>query len=158
MIGISVPGTEGPDGTVLPPGYAEFEKSSSPWMSVCCSFPFLSWFIPSLNATFVAHRCKCSNHCLNKVVQHPLRLKLQLFKTARRGWGVRTLHDMPRGGFICVYVGHMLNEAKANEVRLRGGKRDWWWEACSLGRPYLLLFRVMTTKRTVKSSTICIGL
>lgn len=54
--------------------------------------------------------------CLNRVVQHPLRLKLQLFKTARRGWGVRTLHDIPRGGFICVYVGKMLNETIANEV------------------------------------------
>ncbi|ROT61434.1 putative histone-lysine N-methyltransferase eggless [Penaeus vannamei] len=60
-------------------------------------------------------RCKCSNMCLNRVVQHPLRLKLQLFKTARRGWGVRTLHDIPRGGFICVYVGKMLNETIANE-------------------------------------------
>lgn len=51
-------------------------------------------------------------------MQHPLRLKLQLFKTAQRGWGVRTLHDIPRGGFICVYVGRMLNETIANEVGL----------------------------------------
>ncbi|KAK7076102.1 hypothetical protein SK128_017129 [Halocaridina rubra] len=61
-------------------------------------------------------RCKCAvNRCSNRVVQHPLRLKLQLFKTARRGWGVRTLCDIPRGGFICVYVGKMLSEAVANE-------------------------------------------
>lgn len=73
-------------------------------------------------------KCKCSNHCLNKVVQHPLRLKLQLFKTARRGWGVRTLHDMPRGGFVCVYVGHMLNEAKANEEGKIVGGDDYYAE------------------------------
>ncbi|XP_064090855.1 LOW QUALITY PROTEIN: histone-lysine N-methyltransferase SETDB1-like [Macrobrachium nipponense] len=61
-------------------------------------------------------RCHCAvNRCLNRVVQHPLRLKLQLFKTARRGWGVRTLCDVPRGGFICVYVGKMLSETVANE-------------------------------------------
>ncbi|XP_068205106.1 histone-lysine N-methyltransferase eggless-like isoform X2 [Palaemon carinicauda] len=61
-------------------------------------------------------RCRCAvNRCLNRVVQHPLRLKLQLFKTARRGWGVRTLCDVPRGGFICVYVGKMLSETVANE-------------------------------------------
>lgn len=61
-------------------------------------------------------RCNCAiNRCSNRVVQHPLRLKLQLFKTARRGWGVRTLCDIPRGGFICVYVGKMLSEAVANE-------------------------------------------
>ncbi|XP_045118672.1 histone-lysine N-methyltransferase eggless-like isoform X3 [Portunus trituberculatus] len=73
-------------------------------------------------------KCKCSNHCLNKVVQHPLRLKLQLFKTARRGWGVRTLHDVPRGGFICVYVGRMLNEAIANEEGKIMGGDDYYAE------------------------------
>ncbi|CAL4102200.1 unnamed protein product, partial [Meganyctiphanes norvegica] len=59
--------------------------------------------------------CKCSTQCLNRVVQFPLRVKLQLFKTAQRGWGVRTLHDIPRGGFICIYVGKMLDEKSANE-------------------------------------------
>lgn len=61
-------------------------------------------------------RCTCAlNRCSNRVVQHPLRLKLQLFKTARRGWGVRSLCDIPRGAFICVYVGKMLSESIANE-------------------------------------------
>ncbi|XP_068203468.1 histone-lysine N-methyltransferase eggless-like isoform X1 [Palaemon carinicauda] len=61
-------------------------------------------------------RCNCAqNRCSNRVVQHPLKLKLQLFKTARRGWGVRTLCDIPRGAFICVYVGKMLSESIANE-------------------------------------------
>ncbi|KAK4320792.1 hypothetical protein Pmani_008367 [Petrolisthes manimaculis] len=73
-------------------------------------------------------RCKCSNHCLNRVVQHPLRLKLQLFKTAQRGWGVRTLHDIPRGGFICVYVGKMLNETIANEEGKTIGGDDYYAE------------------------------
>ncbi|XP_018016350.2 LOW QUALITY PROTEIN: histone-lysine N-methyltransferase SETDB1-like [Hyalella azteca] len=39
-------------------------------------------------------RCACKHTCQNRVVQNPLRIKLQLFKTARRGWGVRTLHEM----------------------------------------------------------------
>ncbi|XP_045620247.1 histone-lysine N-methyltransferase eggless isoform X1 [Procambarus clarkii] len=73
-------------------------------------------------------RCKCSNHCLNRVVQHPLRLKLQLFKTARRGWGVRTLHDIPKGGFLCVYVGRMLNETIANEEGKIMGGDDYYAE------------------------------
>lgn len=59
--------------------------------------------------------CRCSAQCLNRVVQFPLRAKLQLFKTAQRGWGVRTLHDIPKGGFICIYVGKMLDEKSANE-------------------------------------------
>ncbi|GAB0089872.1 Histone-lysine N-methyltransferase eggless [Sergentomyia squamirostris] len=60
-------------------------------------------------------RCKCRKNCLNRVVQHPLSLKLQVFKTANRGWGLRCLNDVPKGQFICIYAGHLLTEQKANE-------------------------------------------
>lgn len=55
--------------------------------------------------------CKCSvKTCLNRVVQHPLRLKLQVFKTGPRGWGIRCLNDIPHGAFICIYAGRLLTE------------------------------------------------
>lgn len=60
-------------------------------------------------------RCRCSKSCLNRVVQHKIQLKLQVYKTANRGWGIRCLNDVPKGGFICVYAGHLLTEQKANE-------------------------------------------
>ncbi|XP_015115678.1 histone-lysine N-methyltransferase eggless [Diachasma alloeum] len=64
-------------------------------------------------------KCKCSvKTCLNRVVQHPLTLKLQVFKTQRRGWGIRCLNDIPVGSFICIYAGRLLTEQGANE----GGK------------------------------------
>ncbi|KAF7994845.1 hypothetical protein HCN44_004317 [Aphidius gifuensis] len=63
--------------------------------------------------------CKCSvNTCLNRVVQHPLKLKLQVFRTLTRGWGIRCLNDVPIGSFICIYAGRLLTEQGANE----GGK------------------------------------
>ncbi|XP_071636747.1 histone-lysine N-methyltransferase eggless isoform X1 [Temnothorax longispinosus] len=63
--------------------------------------------------------CKCSvKTCLNRVVQHPLKLKLQVFKTGPRGWGIRCLNDIPHGAFICIYAGRLLTEQGANE----GGK------------------------------------
>ncbi|KAL2725053.1 histone-lysine N-methyltransferase eggless-like [Vespula squamosa] len=63
--------------------------------------------------------CKCAvKTCLNRVVQHPLKLKLQVFKTAPRGWGIRCLTDIPLGSFICIYAGRLLTEQGANE----GGK------------------------------------
>jgi len=64
--------------------------------------------------------CKCSRSCLNRVVQNPLSLKLQLFMTDKKGWGVRCLNDIPKGSFICIYVGHLYTEKDANE----GGKID----------------------------------
>lgn len=60
-------------------------------------------------------RCKCAATCLNRVVQHPLQLKLQLFKTANRGWGIRCLNDIPQGAFICIYAGSLLTDKMANE-------------------------------------------
>ena len=52
---------------------------------------------------------------MNRVVQHPLRMKLQVFKTEKRGWGIRTLHDIPQGSFICVYVGNLFESEEANK-------------------------------------------
>jgi len=60
-------------------------------------------------------RCQCSKTCLNKVVQHPMRCRLQVFKTEKRGWGIRTLHDIPQGSFICVYVGNLYTSEEANK-------------------------------------------
>jgi len=32
------------------------------------------------------------------------------------GWGLRTLNDIPAGGFLCIYAGQLLNDEGANEV------------------------------------------
>lgn len=31
-------------------------------------------------------RCKCSKRCLNRVVQHPIQVKMQLYRTKQKGW------------------------------------------------------------------------
>ena len=40
-----------------------------------------------------------------------------IFFCSPRGWGLRSLDDIPAGGFICVYAGQLLTEQGANEVR-----------------------------------------
>eukprot|EP00092_Neocalanus_flemingeri_P039054 GFUD01042514.1.p1 GENE.GFUD01042514.1~~GFUD01042514.1.p1 ORF type:complete len:1002 (-),score=358.73 GFUD01042514.1:84-3089(-) len=59
--------------------------------------------------------CNCAKTCLNRVAQNPLRLKLQVFKTAKRGWGIRTLNDIPGGTYICVYVGNLFCTEEGNK-------------------------------------------
>uniref|UniRef100_A0A0A1XE45 Histone-lysine N-methyltransferase eggless n=1 Tax=Zeugodacus cucurbitae TaxID=28588 RepID=A0A0A1XE45_ZEUCU len=66
-------------------------------------------------------RCKCKANCLNRVAQQSLAMKLQVFKTSNRGWGLRCINDVPRGSFVCIYAGHLLTEAKANEGGLDAG-------------------------------------
>ena len=60
--------------------------------------------------------CKCSSRCLNKVVQHPQQNHLQLVQTKNRGWGVTTSHDIPKGAFVCKYLGYVYRDSDANAL------------------------------------------
>ncbi|XP_044261529.1 histone-lysine N-methyltransferase eggless-like [Tribolium madens] len=60
-------------------------------------------------------RCKCASTCLNRVVQNPMSIKLQVFRTHNRGWGIRCVNDVPQGTFICIYAGTIHTEQMANE-------------------------------------------
>ncbi|XP_033645553.1 uncharacterized protein LOC117304991 isoform X2 [Asterias rubens] len=64
-------------------------------------------------------KCSCSKQCHNKVVQNGLRLRLQVFKTEKRGWGLRCLDDIPQGAFVCIYAGQLWG---AEEANIRGQK------------------------------------
>lgn len=51
-------------------------------------------------------RCKCcSQMCTNRLVQHGLQVRVQLFKTQNKGWGIRCLDDVAKGSFVCIYAG-----------------------------------------------------
>nr|XP_003410037.2 histone-lysine N-methyltransferase SETMAR [Loxodonta africana] len=52
--------------------------------------------------------CQCSDRCKNRVVQRGLQFHLQVFKTDKKGWGLRTLEFIPRGRFVCEYAGEVL--------------------------------------------------
>ncbi|KAM9821514.1 histone-lysine N-methyltransferase EHMT1a isoform 9-T10 [Syngnathus typhle] len=60
------------------------------------------------------HACSCWRTCKNRVVQNGLRVRLQLFKTEKMGWGVRLMQDVPRGTFICEYVGEIITDTEAD--------------------------------------------
>lgn len=52
---------------------------------------------------------------LPRVVQQPLRSKLEVFRTPdSRGWGLRTLADLPAGAFVTTYVGNLYESEAAN--------------------------------------------
>ncbi|XP_055899559.1 histone-lysine N-methyltransferase SETDB1-like isoform X2 [Biomphalaria glabrata] len=60
-------------------------------------------------------RCKCDSRCANKVAQNGLKMRLQVFKTEKKGWGLRCLDDIAKGSFICIYAGQLLTDKGANE-------------------------------------------
>ncbi|GLU03718.1 hypothetical protein SLE2022_209040 [Rubroshorea leprosula] len=54
-------------------------------------------------------KCGCHKQCGNRVVQRGINYKLQVFLTSDgKGWGLRTLDKLPKGAFVCEFVGEVL--------------------------------------------------
>ena len=61
-------------------------------------------------------KCGCNMQCGNRVVQRGIRCNLQVFFTEEgRGWGLRTLDDLPKGTFVCEYAGEILTHIELHE-------------------------------------------
>ncbi|XP_053892063.1 histone-lysine N-methyltransferase SETMAR [Malaclemys terrapin pileata] len=52
--------------------------------------------------------CCCGEFCQNRVIQRGLQFRLEVFKTVKKGWGLRTLEFIPKGRFVCEYAGEVL--------------------------------------------------
>ena len=59
-------------------------------------------------------KCKCDCRCSNRVVQNGVSVRLQLFRTYNKGWGLRCLDDIAKGAFICTYAGHLMTEDQSD--------------------------------------------
>jgi hypothetical protein len=62
-------------------------------------------------------------------VQFGLNVLLQIFNTAEKGWGVRTLYDLPAGTFLSFYTGEILNDEDANRRGLEKSMGDVYFTA-----------------------------
>ncbi len=70
-------------------------------------------------------RCRCdAASCGNRVVSRGVRVRLQVFKSARRGWGVRALEALPRASFVCEYAGELLSVSEAKRRRAAAPRGD----------------------------------
>lgn len=67
-------------------------------------------------------RCKCNSDCINRVVQKGRTVNLSIYRTnSGCGWGVKACETIPKGGFVCEYVGEVIT---FDEAELRGQKYD----------------------------------
>lgn len=65
--------------------------------------------LPSGSAIYECNQsCLCSINCKNRVVQRGRKIPLEIFKTNKKGWGVRAKNRIKRGTFIEQYVGEVL--------------------------------------------------
>lgn len=68
--------------------------------------------------------CTCSDACSNRVVQMGPRVRLEVYSTKDRGWGVRTLEPIPRGMFVCEYAGEVISFDEARRRQLAQRSED----------------------------------
>ncbi|TVU06164.1 hypothetical protein EJB05_49363, partial [Eragrostis curvula] len=63
--------------------------------------------------------CKCPPSCRNRVGQHGIKIPLEVFRTSKTGWGVRSLRSISSGSFICEYTGELLPSTEADQRKNR---------------------------------------
>ncbi|CAN9498317.1 unnamed protein product [Ophioblennius macclurei] len=55
--------------------------------------------------------CGCVRaRCMNRLVQRGITIRLQVFETNDRGWGVRCRDDLDAGTFVCIFAGVILRQ------------------------------------------------
>ncbi|RWS16657.1 histone-lysine N-methyltransferase EHMT2-like protein [Dinothrombium tinctorium] len=86
---------------------------------ICAAISFRCWYdrdgklVPEFNLMdppmiFECNRaCSCWKSCYNRVVQFGVR-------TQSKGWGVRPLKDIPKGTFVCEYIGEIITDSEAD--------------------------------------------
>ncbi|XP_062867037.1 histone-lysine N-methyltransferase SETDB1-A isoform X2 [Trichomycterus rosablanca] len=55
--------------------------------------------------------CRCDPLlCGNRLVQHGLQLRFEVFMTQHKGWGIRCLDDISKGTFVCTFTGKIVTD------------------------------------------------
>lgn len=59
--------------------------------------------------------CDCNKiTCNNRVVQHGVTQRFQLFRSCKKGWGIKTIRFIPKGTYVCEYVGEIISDSEAD--------------------------------------------
>ncbi|XP_072531688.1 histone-lysine N-methyltransferase SETDB1-A [Salminus brasiliensis] len=66
--------------------------------------------------------CRCDPWmCSNRLVQHGQQLRLQLFMTQHKGWGIRCMDDLSKGTFVCIFTGKIVTDDMASTEAVQSG-------------------------------------
>ncbi|KAF0297324.1 Histone-lysine N-methyltransferase EHMT2 [Amphibalanus amphitrite] len=95
---------------------------------MCSQISLRCWYdpdgrlLPEFNYTdppmiFECNRaCGCNQlTCNNRAVQHGITCRVQMYRTTDRGWGVRALKHIPKGTYVCEYVGEIITDSAADQ-------------------------------------------
>ncbi|KAH6916057.1 SET domain-containing protein [Coprinopsis sp. MPI-PUGE-AT-0042] len=60
--------------------------------------------------------CQCDETCPNRVAQQQRTFAIDVFKTAKRGWGVRSPDPLPKGTVLGLYTGLLIPRSSVGEM------------------------------------------
>ncbi|KAL8143743.1 hypothetical protein V2J09_016775 [Rumex salicifolius] len=69
------------------------------------------------------HLCSCSKSCPNRILQNGIQVKLEVFKTLKKGWAVKAGELISRGAFVCELIGEVIDEEEAIRRHKRYGNK-----------------------------------
>ncbi|PSS32368.1 Histone-lysine N-methyltransferase [Actinidia chinensis var. chinensis] len=55
--------------------------------------------------------CLCPPNCRNRISQAGLKVRLEVFRTKDKGWGLRSWDPIRAGAFICEYAGEVVDKS-----------------------------------------------
>ncbi|XP_043693513.1 histone-lysine N-methyltransferase, H3 lysine-9 specific SUVH1-like [Telopea speciosissima] len=73
--------------------------------------------------------CPCQPHCSNRASQTGLKVRLEVFKTKDRGWGLQSWDPIRAGSFICEYAGEVIEGVKVEEDNDEVEDNDYTFDA-----------------------------
>lgn len=83
------------------------------------SLPYSSLGVLLTSNNSVIHECgpicSCPPNCRSRLSQGGIKVRLEVFKTKNRGWGLRSWDPIRAGGFICEYAGDIIKDNLVND-------------------------------------------
>ena len=68
-------------------------------------------------------KCTCSSDCINRVVQLGAKIPLCIFRTRRKGWGVKAMQRIKSKSFVSEYLGEVITiEEAERRVEMNEGE------------------------------------
>ncbi|KAI4728555.1 SET domain-containing protein [Aureobasidium sp. EXF-10728] len=73
------------------------------------------FYLESRNPIYECNElCNCGKNCKNRLVQKGRTVPLEIFRTRKRGFGLRCPVDLKRGQYIDRYLGELITDAEAS--------------------------------------------
>ncbi|CAN4118356.1 unnamed protein product [Withania somnifera] len=100
-------------------------------------FPFNSIGVLMSYKTLIhecGYACSCPPNCRNRIFQAGPKVRVEVFKTKNRGWGLRSWDPIRGGGFVCEYAGEVIEESRVGEFG-NDGDDDYIFDATRMYEP-----------------------